>query len=159
MKHGTNTDQAKLGTNAGMPGWRAITGSCRVGSVFCRIVADFYRIATGSYRINGAGNRLLPHITASYRIMFFLRQAEPGYNMETREPRRNGDTETNGAGNQYGKGSVGVLESKAAGSGARDGRMQICAEELRVFTHFFTKFHDFTHRSGPYLRDFTHFYG
>ena len=34
-----------------------------------------------------------------------------------------------------------------------------CAKRGRVFTHFSAVFHDFPHRSGPYLRDFTHFYG
>ena len=35
----------------------------------------------------------------------------------------------------------------------------IVRKKLRVFTHFSTIFHDFTHRSWPWLRDFTHFYG
>jgi len=38
--------------------------------VFYRIRVGFHRIATGFYRITAAGNRLLPHITASYRIKF-----------------------------------------------------------------------------------------
>lgn len=28
-----------------------------------------------------------------------------------------------------------------------------------TWSHFSAVFHEFTHRSGPYLRDFTHFYG
>jgi hypothetical protein len=40
---------------------------------FYRIMEGFSRMATGCYRINAAGNRLLPHITASYRIKFFSR--------------------------------------------------------------------------------------
>src|SRR5882724_3454151 len=35
----------------------------------------------------------------------------------------------------------------------------IMQKKLRVFTHFSAVFHDFTHRTRPYLRDFTHFYG
>jgi hypothetical protein len=46
--------------------------------------------------------------------------------------------------------------SLAAGMEAEDG---FTREKLRVVTHFSTIFHDFPHRSGPYLRDFTHFYG
>ena len=42
-------------------------------------------------------------------------------------------------------------------SGVRRGG--IAREKLRVFAHFSTVFHGFTHRTGPYLRDFTHFYG
>jgi len=65
-----------------------------------------------------------------------------------------------GAWNQDGKWSAGILEywgrrpqesARAVG--------EIMREKLRIFTHFSAKFHESSHRSGPWLRDFTHFYG
>jgi hypothetical protein len=49
------------------------TGWHRLGLVFYRIGAGSCRIATASCRIIGQSNRLLPHIAASCRIMFFWR--------------------------------------------------------------------------------------
>src|SRR5260221_11648339 len=51
-----------------------------------------------------------------------------------------------------------ALPSNAALT-AHGGWREFARKKLRLFTRCFTIFHDFTHRSGPYLRDFTHFYG
>jgi len=101
MKHRLNTDQAELGTNTGRPGRTAVrfrqgtrarvgyhliaTGSYRIGSVFCRIRVRFHRIATGYYRIIFGFYRLLPHITASYRINFFWRPSGAGFRSQESE--------------------------------------------------------------------------
>jgi hypothetical protein len=66
---GTEPSGAWNQSGEGMPG----SGKRRLGTeAFCRIGVGFYRLATGYYRINDAGNRILPHITASYQITFFL---------------------------------------------------------------------------------------
>jgi hypothetical protein len=113
---------------------------------FYRIWVGFYRLATGYYRINGAGNRLLPHITASYRITFFI-AAKRG---------RNSPQSQAELGTSLGNGVLGFWSIAMPTSGSGGGFWR---EKLRIFTHFSAVFHDFTHRTGPYLRDFTHFYG
>jgi len=84
-------------------------------------------------RINAAATRFCPDKPASARINFFAP----------------------------------LLRSKATGSRQAGQRFRsqkgnargFLQEKVRVITHFFAIFHDFTHRSGPSFRDFTHFYG
>jgi hypothetical protein len=92
--HGGNTDDTDSG-NEGKPETmrtncfnndrkdRDLQTACsfyRLRVDFYRIGAGFYRLATGYYRINAAGNRLLPRLTASYRINFFARGAREKQN-------------------------------------------------------------------------------
>ena len=67
MKHGLNTDEPQSRKGAE-------PGEGRDADVYKweKAVANrgFYRIGTRFCRINGEGDRLLPLITASYRIMF-----------------------------------------------------------------------------------------
>src|ERR1700682_4824064 len=82
--------RSELGTTVGnwsagvLEYWGSGGGKRRLTTVgFCRIGAGFYRLATGSYRIIGRSSRLLPHITASYRIMFFCKRSlHPIWKME-----------------------------------------------------------------------------
>jgi hypothetical protein len=127
------TGQVELGTKLGKrrAGCVHCFGHSKVvrGGFGYRILAGFYRLATAYCRLAVGFYRLLPHITASCRIMIC-------WEMEWW--------------------SIGVLRGSGVGKGVESG---VSREKVRIFTRNFTKVRESSHRSGPWLRDVTHFYG
>jgi hypothetical protein len=98
---------------------------------------------TASCRVNFGFYRVLPHITACCRIMFCWAM-EPRYTPSGCARKR----------------MPGVLEYGSAGTKRTgSGEHGITRNKVRIITGCYAKFHESSHRSGPWLRDVTHFHG